>query len=59
MRKYKQFALGFLAALFTAGLLVQITKPDDTRDIFWCAAVAFNIIMLLYVITEAWFSARN
>lgn len=59
MRKYKQFVLGFLAALFTAGLLVQIAKPDDTRDIFWCAAVAFNIIMLLYVITEAWFSARN
>lgn len=59
MRKYKQFALGFLAALFTAGLLVQITKPDDTRDIFWCAAVAFNTLMLLYLITEARFSTRN
>lgn len=34
-------------------------RPADTRDIFWCAAVAFNIIMLLYVITEARFSARN
>ena len=55
----RKFALGLLAALFTAGLLVQIIKPADTSDIFWCAAVAFNTLMLLYVITEAWFSARN
>ena len=54
----RQFVLGFLAALFTAGL-VQIIKPADTGNIFWCAAVAFNTLMLLYVITEAWFSARN
>lgn len=34
-------------------------RPADTGDIFWCASVAFNTLMLLYVITEAWFSARN
>lgn len=55
----RHFVLGVLAALLTAGLLVQIIKPADTRDIFWCAAAAFNTLMLLYVITEAWFSARN
>lgn len=59
MRRYKQFVLGFLAALFIAGLLVHLTKPADTRDIFWCAAVAFNVLALLYVVTEAWFSGRN
>ena len=55
----RQFLLGILAALLTAGLLVQIIKPADTRDIFWCASVAFNTLMLLYVITEVWFSTRN